>query len=82
MRDTAAEVRRAQRARFRALDAETRIRMATGMFAAARELCRAGAKASSPEVEWDRQRQLQRLYGADLDPEVLAEVARRLAPDH
>ena len=70
------------RSKLRSLGPEARIRMASGMFSAARELGRAAALASSPARGWDRKRMLTHFYSTDLSPSVIAAAARRLQDDH
>lgn len=81
MKDTSHQVQQILRAKLRSLTPEARIRMATGMFSAARELGRAGAQTGrTPAVEQRRQL-LVRLYSAELSATVIEAAARRLSKD-
>jgi len=69
------------RTRLRALGPEARIRMATGMFSAARSLVRAGSEHTAETTLRGRELLLARLYSRDLDPKTLEAVRRRLADE-
>lgn len=80
MKDTAPEAEELMRKHLRALRPADRIRMATGMFSAARSLVRAGARRKAEPTVEDRELMLVRLYSRDLSAEALQGVRNRLTP--
>lgn len=81
MSDTSPEMAARYRTRLQACSPAERVRMATGMFAAARALVIAEAERAGERTGNLRELLLDRFYGTDLSEEALAGARRRLLRD-